>query len=167
MRLFSRLLLPAVLAMSISPAALGNEASDRGAIEYAAQAWTTAFNARDTAAMAALTTEDIIVLDPNIAPATGSAARKLWQRAFAAGNGRLANVTKEIVVRGDVAWRIGALAHTLPSGETVTRGQSLEIWQRTSGGWKLHRQMSSSLLSQRELLPRPAPPDPVLDVPPQ
>ena len=41
----------------------------------------------------------------------------------------------------------------------------LEIWKRVKGEWKLHRQMSSTLLVPPRMLPRPLPPEPVLDKP--
>jgi hypothetical protein len=69
------------------------------------------------------------------------------------------------VIHGDVAWRIGALTHKLPNGEVVGHGQSLEIWKRVRGDWKLHRQMPSSILPQPKLRPRPIPSEPVLDKP--
>jgi hypothetical protein len=47
----------------------------------------------------------------------------------------------------------------------VSRGQSLEIWKRVNGAWKIHRHMSSSILAQPKLLPRPLPPEPMLDKP--
>jgi hypothetical protein len=75
------------------------------------------------------------------------------------------NATKEWVIAGDVAWRIGVLTHNLPRGNIVSRGQSLEIWKRVKGEWKMHRQMSTSILAQPKLLPRPLPPEPVLDAP--
>jgi hypothetical protein len=48
------------------------------------------------------------------------------------------------------------------SGDESRASESLEIWKRTGDGWKLHRQMSSLIT---DLLPRPAPSEPVLDRP--
>jgi ketosteroid isomerase-like protein len=162
-----RLFAPALsLLLGISPIALGDEAADRAALEAATQAWIKAFNARDADALAALTTEDVVLLDPTLPPVSGrEAARGAWQQALGAAKGQVTNATKEAVIAGDVAWRIGALAHKLPNGEVVSRGQSLEIWKRVNGQWKIHRQMSSTILAQPKLLPRPIPSEPVLDTP--
>ena len=92
------------------------------------------------------------------------AAAQAWIKAFNARDVDALAATKEAVIAGDVAWRIGALAHKLPNG-VVNHGQSLEIWKRVNGEWKIHRQMSSTILAQPKLLSRPVPSDPVLDTP--
>ena len=154
------------LLLGISPIAMGDEAADRAALEAATQVWINAFNARDADAMVALTTEDVVLLDPAVPPISGrEAAREAWRQALGAAKGQVTSATKEAMIAGDVAWRIGALAHKLPNGEVVSRGQSLEIWKRMNRQWKIHRQMSSTLLAQPKLLPRPLPPEPVLDTP--
>jgi ketosteroid isomerase-like protein len=161
------LIAPALgLLLGISPLALADEAADRAALEGAAQAWIKAFNARDDDALAALTTEDVVLLDPSVAPVSGrEAARHAWQQALSAARGQVTTATKEAVIAGDIAWRIAALAHKLPNSDVASRGQSLEIWKRVRGEWKIHRQMSSSILAQPRLLPRPLPSEPVLDTP--
>jgi len=161
-----RLLGPTLsLLLGISPLTLADEAADRGALEAAAQAWIKAFNARDVDALAALATDNVVLMDPNVAPVSGQkAAREAWGKALANAKYQLTTATKEAVIAGDVAWRIGALAHTLPNG-VVNHGQSLEIWKRVNGEWKIHRQMSSTILAQPKLLSRPLPSDPVLDTP--
>lgn len=137
--------------------ALATESTDRAAIETAAQAWTKAFNTRDANALLALATEDLIVLDANNPPLSGARARDAWKKALGKAQGQVTNVSKEIVIAGDVAWRIAAL------GNANRQGQVLEIWRRVGGGWKIHRQMSSNVLTQPNLLP--APTEPVLDRP--
>lgn len=105
-------------------------------------------------------------MDPNLAPASGrEAARAAWRQAVAASRSQITTATKELVVAGDVAWRIGAFTHKLPGGDVAGRGQSLEIWKRVNGQWKIHRQMSSAILVQEKLLPRPLPAEPILDKP--
>jgi ketosteroid isomerase-like protein len=147
----------AIAWLAVAPLALATESSDRAAIEAEAQAWTKAFNARDANALLALATDDLILLDSNGPPLSGSRAREAWKKALGAAQGEVTNVSKEIVVAGEVAWRIAAL------GNATKQGQVLEIWRRVGGGWKLHRQMSSNLLMQSNLLP--APTEPVLDRP--
>lgn len=161
------LLAPALsILLGISPMVLADAATDRVALEAAAQAWVKAFNARDAGALVALTTEDVVLMDPSVAPLSGrDATRQALQQALGAAKGQITSATKKAVVAGDVAWRIGALTHKLPNGDLVSRGQSLEIWKRVDGGWKIHRQMSSTILAQPKLLPRPLPSEPVLDTP--
>jgi ketosteroid isomerase-like protein len=146
-------------AAGVAPPALGADSADRAAIEVAAQAWAKAFNARDAKALLAMATEDLVVLDPNRPPVSGAAAREAWKNALGAAQGQLTSASKEIVISGDVAWRIAGLTFRQPARQ----GQALEIWKRVGGEWKIHRQMSSSVLTQPNLLPTPS--EPVLDRP--
>jgi ketosteroid isomerase-like protein len=152
--------------LGMSPSAFADEAADRAALETAAQAWTKAFNSRDADTLVALTTEDVVLLDPALPPVSGrNAARGALQKAFAAVQGQVRTATKEIVITGDVAWRIGALTRKLPPNSFAPApGQSLEIWKRVNGQWKMHRQMSWSLLAQPPLT-APPPSDPMPDPP--
>jgi ketosteroid isomerase-like protein len=147
------LAIAAFAAVAVAPLTFATESSDREAIEAAAQAWAKAFNARDTNALLALATEDLVVLDANNAPMTGARAREAWKRAVGTAQRPITNTSKEIVIAGEVAWRIAALG----------QGQVLEIWKRVAGQWKIHRQMSSNVLTQPKLLPPPS--EPVLDRP--
>lgn len=144
-------------ALGIARPAFGNEASDRQAIEAAAQAWVKAFNARDADALLALATDDLILLSSNPSPATGQRAREVWKRTLGVTQGPITSMSKEIVVARDVAWRISVLT------DAKTRAQVLEIWTRVEGQWKIHRQMSSAVISQSNLVPTPT--EPVLDRP--
>lgn len=154
-----------LLLLCTSPLAVADEAADRAALEAAAQAWSKAFNARDADALAALATHDIVLMDSSATPISGrEAARGAFRQAFATA-GQITTTTKEAVIVGDVAWRIVALARKQPGGDRESRGQSLEIWKRANGHWRLHRQMSANLLAQSQLLPRPPLSEPVLDKP--
>jgi ketosteroid isomerase-like protein len=149
--------------LSAAPLAVADESSDRASLEAAAQAWMKAFNARDVDALAAGSTSDIVLLDGGgTSPVSGiAAARNTWAHVRHAGDGQLTSVTKEAVIVGDVAWRIGVVSLALPNfGEASN--QSLEIWKRVNGRWKLHRQMSSNLLLPLNL---PEPVQPVYDQP--
>jgi ketosteroid isomerase-like protein len=139
----------AFAAIVTAPLAFANESSDRAAIEAAAQAWVKALNARDTNALIALATEDLVVIDANNPPMTGARAREAWTKAHR----QLTSISKEIVISGDVAWRIAVLG----------KGQALEIWKRVGGQWKIHRQMSFNVLTPSNLLSPPS--EPALDRP--
>jgi ketosteroid isomerase-like protein len=164
-----RLSLPVLyILLSAAPVirvAHADDTVDRAAIEAAAQAWTKAFNAHDPDAMVGLSTDDVVLLDAGMAPTSGhKAAHATWARTLGAAQGRIASATKEIVIAGSFAWRIAALTRKLPDGEKQLM-QSLEIWKRVDGQWRLHRQMSSDLLAEPSMAPRPMPSQPVLDKP--
>jgi len=154
----ARLLLIAWLVSAcVASPAFATESADRAAIEAAAQAWAKAFNARDANALLTVATDDLVLIDGSSAPTTGARARDAWKKALGSGQGQLTNVSKEIGIAGDVAWRIAVLK------DAARRGSVMEIWKRVGGEWKIHRQMSSSLLSPSNLLPTPT--EPVLDRP--
>ena len=141
------------VGIAVAPQALATESADRAAIEAAAQAWAKAFNARDANALLALATDDLVVLDANNPPLSGARARDAWKKAVGAAQGQVTSTSKEIVIAGDMAWRIAALR----------RSHAMEIWKRVGGQWRIHRQMSSNILSHSNLLPTPT--EPVLDRP--
>jgi ketosteroid isomerase-like protein len=162
-----RLLLPVLYILpGVAPlvhVAHADDAADRAALESAAQAWTKAFNARDPDAMVGLTTDDVVLMAPGMAAASGhKAVHATWARSLGAAQGQLSSATKEIVIAGSFAWRIAALTRKLPDGNKQST-QALEIWKRADGQWKLHRQMSSNLLAEPGMAPRPMPSQPVLD----
>jgi ketosteroid isomerase-like protein len=156
-RIFSATIV--LFAFGCAPA-VATEAADRAAIEAAAQSWMTAYNAQDAERMVTMSTSDIVLLDPTMPAAKGAqAAREALQKS--ASRHQVTSTTQEIVIKGDVAWRIGALKQKTPGARTSTT-QSLEIWERTDGQWKLRRQMSSGLLARAPLL-RPPLSEPHLD----
>jgi ketosteroid isomerase-like protein len=163
-RLNQRLWAVLVLICGSAPLAHASEASDRVVLENVAQSWIKAFNSNDVDTLIALATPDVVLLDPDDSvPVSGTAAAREALGKAAAVAGDVTSLTKEVVVQGDVAWRISVVEHKLPSGESFKRGSSLEIWKRAGSGWKLHR-IAGSIIAQPDLRPR-FPNQPVLDAP--
>jgi ketosteroid isomerase-like protein len=141
---------------------IADEAADQRTIESNAQQWVGAFHAESATALASLTTTDVLVLNGDGHPVQGAlGASQTWIRVAALTGGTLVSTTKEIIVSGDAAWRVALLSYQKSGGEQH-QGQALEIWKRTNGGWKLHRQMSSNII---EAALRSVPSEPVLDRP--
>lgn len=151
----------ATVLLLVVPAVVANEATDRAAIEAAAQEWVNSFNLHDIAAMLRLATGDVVLLDPSLPPVSGNAVNDALQRASTGT--QLTTATREISIAGDVAWRIGVLQPVATAG-TALRSDCLEIWKRVDGTWKLHRQMSSGMLAPLRFR-RPLPSEPMLDQP--
>jgi len=156
---FSVWLVSAVLA---SPIALAAD-PERVALEAAIHRWTTAVNAQDVSALNATMTEDVELLD-NVATVTGrdAAIRTLRE---AATRGPLVATSREITIANGVAWRVGGLTQTRKNGDVHSLGQTLEIWVRVKGKWKLRRQMAAGIIAPNDSLTRPPPNEPVLDRP--
>ncbi len=159
--LLRKLTMTLLLFVACTPA-IADEAADRQAIESRAQQWVAAFDAQNATVLVSLATADVTVLDGTDRLLQGAnAASQAWLRAAAITGDTLVSTTKEIVVSHDVAWRAGLLSYQR-SGAQKHSGQTLEIWKRTSEGWKLHRQMSSNIIDASL---RPAPSEPMLDRP--
>ena len=161
----------AILLLSIvfAPLALAEDPADLRTLEAATQAWVKAFNAHDTDALMKLATPDVALIEPSAAvPVNGpQAVRAAWEAASADMQGHVASVTREVSIAGDIAWRTAVVTNKLPNGEVAARGQSLEIWKRVNGEWRLHRQMSANILTLPRLRPGPPPSRPALDAPVQ
>ena len=148
-----------LLASTIAFAAI----SERVALEAAIHRWTTAVNARDVDAMNATMTEDVQLLDDSTTMAGRDAAIRALREV--ATRGQLVATTREITIANDVAWRVGVFTQTRKNGDVHVLGQTLEIWRRVKGKWKLQRQMALGLIAPKDLLTRPPPNEPVLDQP--
>jgi ketosteroid isomerase-like protein len=112
-----------------------------------------------------LATPDVALIEPSSAvPVNGpQAVRAAWEQASGEIQGKVASVTRELSIAGDLAWRTAIVTNKLPNGEVAARGQSLEIWKRVNGEWRLHRQMSADILTLPRLRPGPPPSRPALD----
>lgn len=164
MRFYNSILAALAVAALVPGPAAADEASDRTAIEAAAQAWTNAYNARDLDALLGVVAEDVVLIDPVLAPVSGrEAVRAALDRTMTSTKARLSSTTREIVVEGDIAWRIGVIRRQQPNAVLAT-GQSLEIWQRAGERWQLRRQMSAGILAPI-MIARPRPNEPRLDTP--
>jgi ketosteroid isomerase-like protein len=153
-------LIVALLACAIAPAAAD---PDRVALEAAIHRWTTAVNAQDMGALNETMTEDVELLDDTVTvKGRDAAVRTLREVAM---RGKLDATSREITIARDVAWRAGGLTQTRKNGDVHARGQTLEIWKRVTGKWKLHRLMAAGLINPAESLSRPSPSEPVLDRP--
>jgi ketosteroid isomerase-like protein len=158
-----------LLSMVFASVAWAEDPADLRALEEASQAWIKAFNAHDVDGLMKLATPDVALIEPSAAvPVNGpQAVRAAWESASGSIQGRVASVTREVSISGEVGWRAAVVTNKLPNGEVAARGQSLEIWKRVNGEWRLHRQMSANILTLPRLRPGPPPSRPALDAPVQ
>jgi ketosteroid isomerase-like protein len=133
-------------------------------LEAAIQRWITAVNAEDEDTLARTMTEDVELLDADVAKATGRDAAIRALREIVT-RGKLTATSRELTVANDVAWRVVGFVQSRKNGDVNARGQALEIWLRVNGEWKLHRQMAAGVFTPTELLQRPSTSEPVLDRP--
>ena len=126
-------------AIALPVAAFAGAAEE---IAVRSEMFEAAFNAGDAAGVAALYTEDAVIMAPDTPRMDGRAAvQGLWQGFIDAGVTGLDLVTSEVEEFGDTANELGTFTLTAPDGEggTVTlNGKYIVVWKRADGGdWHL------------------------------
>jgi uncharacterized protein (TIGR02246 family) len=122
----------------------GHAQDVEAAIEKAAIAWESAFNAGDGKRVAELYTEDAALLPPDAERVDGKAAiAEFWQGAIDSGLADADLEPVEVVEAGDLAHEVGTVTLSAPgsNGERVSlSGKYIVVWQRgDDGAWRLHR----------------------------
>jgi ketosteroid isomerase-like protein len=134
---------------------------ERAALEAAMHQWTMAVNSQDVNTLNATMTGDVHLMDETVSVTGRDAAIRTLREV--AARGQLVATTREITIAKDVAWRVGGFTQSRKNGDVHALGQTLEIWKREQGKWKLHRQMAPGLLAPKDFLTRPRLDEPVLD----
>ena len=134
-----------LFAMGACSKSVPNTSSDESAIQNIQHAWYKAYNAGDGAAVAALYTDDAVVMAPDVPAARGMAAIRDYYAKTAAefqtsGHTAAEGANSDIGVSGDLAWQGYSYTVTDKSGATVEVGKSLTVFQRKDGGkWMIVR----------------------------
>lgn len=112
----------------------------RTAIESANTEFMTRFADGNAAGVAALYTDDGILLPPGSASVSGTdAITKYWQTALSAGPAVFMLDTLEVEQHDDTAIEVGAYRITGKEGVLLDTGKYIVIWKKVDGAWKLHR----------------------------
>lgn len=141
-----RYLLLVVLVACGVPMAMSKPAAAeevRQAIERAVARWSEAFNRGDPAAVAALYTDDAILMPPDRDIIRGQqGVQDFWHDAIQAGLKDPFFTIVDVQASGDTAYEIGTFSLTVPTkdqGPKVLSGKYVVVWQRqANGAWKLH-----------------------------
>jgi len=117
----------------------------RDGIDATNAAFAAAAAKGDAAAVAALYTEDAMLMPAAESNISGKAAiLKYWQGALSHGVGGVKFNTLEVYGRGATATEVGEYLISDKNGKQLDRGKYIVIWRRTEGKWKLHRDMYST-----------------------
>ncbi len=101
--------------------------------------------AKDSAAIAALYTEDAILLPPNAPAVNGrDAIQAYWQAFLDSGvtNGTLKS--SEIVNTDTDATEVGTWTITAPDGTVADNGKYIVWWKKKADGWYFYRDIFNS-----------------------
>jgi uncharacterized protein (TIGR02246 family) len=103
-----------------------------------------AYHSGDAASIAALYTEDAVLMPPNSEALTGrDAIQGLWTAALADGHqGDLS--TKDVIVAGDYAIETGAYKIDMADGTHVDHGNYVVVWKKTPEGLRMARDIWNS-----------------------
>ncbi len=119
----------------------------RKAIEEMDAKFSGAFNAGDAATLAAMYTEDAIVMPPNHERVQGtSAIQEVFSGFMSMGVTNLTLTADDVMAAGDLVLETGNYSISLPGG-VQDSGKFLVVWKKAAdGSWKLYRDIWNSSL---------------------
>ena len=116
--------------------------------------WQSALDARDPAAIAAINTEDVVLLLPNWDVRGRAATEAFWAENLAMGN-RPVVKEAEVYAQGDLGNTVGTYTVTDAGGATIDEGKYATIWRHVDGQWQIHRAIVSRKLPLAAPEPEP------------
>lgn len=142
-------LLALALAFPLPAFAQAGAGNLRAQIEKLGQAWQSAYNAGDAAAVTALYTTDAKLMVPGSEPGSGPKAIQELIAADIALGGKLALTTKDVVGFGDYALETGGWVATSPDGKHLDHGPYMTLYKKADGGWKIYRDTWNSSMKSK------------------
>jgi uncharacterized protein (TIGR02246 family) len=101
-------------------------------------AWEKAYNNGDAAGVAAVYSENGIVMAPNTPVVQGRAAiEKFMQDGMAQGPSMISIKTDESYTHGDDGVRRGTYRVTTKDGQEIEVGKFVELWKKNGDKWEL------------------------------
>ena len=108
--------------------------------------WEKAYNARDAAGVAAVYTEDGVVMAPGAETVQGrEAIQALIEQDLSANEGNTLHIDSvEHAMSGDLGFARGTYSVTDADGNTVDTGKWVEVRKKVDGKWYIHRDIWNS-----------------------
>lgn len=120
----------------------------RAQVRKVDQAWQTAYNAGDAAAVAALYLEDAKVMAPGRATVSGRAAIQAMFAEDIARGGKNALTLVDVFAGGDFAIEVGDWTATGTGGAHLDHGTFLTVYKKVGGDWKIYRDTWNSSMTR-------------------
>ena len=108
------------------------------------QAWADALNKGDATAIAALYTDDALLMPPGTPLLRGKAAIEEQLAKEAGGGFKIEITSMETQSHGDVGHNLGTFTVRGADDVVVDTGKFIEIWKRVNGEWKLYADIYNS-----------------------
>jgi ketosteroid isomerase-like protein len=132
-------------------------AAFRTDFEQATARFHQALRTNDSEGLFAYVASDVVMMPPNEAPIRGKASMQTWYRMFLSAfqTTTLILSDREVIVSDGWATELGqyewGLQPTAGGNPVVDKGNYMQIWKRTSDGWRFFREIWNSSIP-------PAPP---------
>jgi uncharacterized protein (TIGR02246 family) len=140
----------ALLAAAICSLALPAFAADEAVrIRAGTTSWMQSFNSGNAGAVAALYSDDGVLMPPNAPSARGvvaikEAVAKEIAGAKKSGITLASGTVDEVNVVGDMAWHSGSYVAKDKGGKAVDTGKFVEVWEKKNGKWRIVRDIWNS-----------------------
>jgi uncharacterized protein (TIGR02246 family) len=136
------------LALPLRAAAQADATELRTRIAKMDEAWQTAYNTGDAAALAALYTEDAKVMAPGSETASGRAAIQGLFAPDVAKGARNTLTLGEVIGLGDFALETGGWVANAADGKHLDHGTFMTLYQKVDGAWKIYRDTWNSSMAK-------------------
>ena len=117
----------------------------KGSIEEANAMWMDAIAQKNVDAVAALYTDDALLLPPNMGAIQGKeGVRNFFSGAMESGIKKIRLVTEEVDGEDEIAIEKGTYEMMVDGDVVVDQGKYLVHWKKRDGKWMFHRDMFNS-----------------------
>ena len=124
-----------------------NPTEIRSQIERANEKFMETYNRGDAEGMAALYTQDGMVLPPNGDFVEGrQQIQAFWQAIMDMGIKSIKLQIREVEQHENTAYEVSRATLSDENGQTLDQAKYIVIWKQENGQWKLHRDIFNSSL---------------------
>jgi len=136
------------LALALPLPALAQAGDLRPQIQKIDQAWQTAYNAGDAAALTALYTPDAKVMAPGAEPVSGRAAIQALFAADLAKGAKNTLTLGDVTGFGDFALETGGWVAKAADGKHLDHGTFTTFYKKVDGAWRIYRDTWNSSMTK-------------------
>jgi uncharacterized protein (TIGR02246 family) len=137
-----------VLGLPLPASAQAGAPELRAQIGKIDQAWQTAYNGGDAAALTALYTQDAKIMAPGHEPVSGHAAIQALFSADLAKGAKNTLTLGDVTGFGDFALETGGWVAKAADGKHLDHGTYMTLYKKMDGAWKIYRDTWNSSMTK-------------------